>query len=209
MLIPVDLKLAAVTGAVRHAHHYASVDLAGLGVAAAASWIGVPGPGEPVLIAAAVLAAKHHLPIGWVLLVAWAGATVGGLGGWVVGLRAGRAVLSRPGPLLRLRLRALERGEQVFQRAPVTAVLLAPSWIAGIHRVRAAVFVPVNALGAAAWAGGIGLGAYFVGPPVVDFVGDAGVVLGGLLVLLVVLVLGGEALRRHRATGRSAPSRPT
>jgi membrane protein DedA with SNARE-associated domain len=86
----------------------------------------------------------------------------------------------------------------VFQRAPVAAVLLAPSWVAGIHRVSAAVYLPLNAVGAAAWALGIGLGAYLAGPPVVDLVGDAGTVLGILLVVFVVLVVGAELLRRYR-----------
>ena len=47
-----------------HQFHGPPFDYVGLAVAAAASWIGVPGPGEPVLIAAGVLAAKHKLDLG-------------------------------------------------------------------------------------------------------------------------------------------------
>ena len=65
--------------------------------AAAASWAGVPGPGEPVLIAAALLASRHRLDIGGVVIVAWVGATVGGVIGWAVGLKAGRALMTAPG----------------------------------------------------------------------------------------------------------------
>jgi membrane protein DedA with SNARE-associated domain len=187
-----------VAAVAHHHHHYASVDLVGLGIAAAASWAGVPGPGEGVLIAAGVLAAKHHLSIGTVVLVAFAGAVVGGAAGWALGMKAGRAVLARPGPLLKLRLHALARGEQVFERATVLAILLTPSWVAGIHRVRAGVYQPVNALSAAVWAAGIGFGAYFAGPPVVDVVGDAGSVMLYALIALVVVVLGAELLRRRR-----------
>lgn len=194
-------------GVLHPMHHYPSIDLLGVGAGAAASWIGIAGPGEPLLIAAGLLAGRHHLSIGSVLAVAWVGATAGGIGGWLIGLRAGRAVLSRPGPLLRLRLRALERGERVFARAPIPAVLLAPSWIAGIHRVRGRVFLPVNAFGAAVWAGGIGLGAYYAGPPIVDVVGDAGTVMLVALGVLVVLVLGGETIRRRRARGRGDANR--
>jgi membrane protein DedA with SNARE-associated domain len=195
--------VVAAGAIVAHHHHYASADLVGLFAAAFASWAGVPGPGEPLLVAAGVLAAKHHLSIEAVLLVAFAGATAGGLAGWAIGLKAGRGLVSRPGPLLKLRLRALERGEQVFNRAPVIAVLLTPSWVAGIHRVRAALYAPVNAFGAALWAGGIGLGAYYAGPPILDLAGDAGTVSLIGLSALVVIVAAGEGYRRYRL-GRGA-----
>ncbi|MDQ6607988.1 MAG: hypothetical protein M3Z06_15765 [Actinomycetota bacterium] len=182
----------------RHHFHGPAIDYVGLALAAAASWVGVPGPGEPVLIAAGVVAARHKLDISSVIVVAWIGAMAGGLVGWLAGLKAGRAVLMRPGPLLRFRRAALARGDQVFKRAPVVAVFLAPSWMAGIHRARARVFLPTTVAGAALWAAGIGLGAYYVGPPVVDFVGDAGLVLGICLALLVTGIVGFETLRRRR-----------
>ena len=40
---------------------------------------------EPVLIAAGVLAARGRLDIASVLLVAWRGATAGGIIGWLIG----------------------------------------------------------------------------------------------------------------------------
>jgi membrane protein DedA with SNARE-associated domain len=196
-LAPLVLGLAAVGQ--RHHNHFASVDLLGLGLAAFASWVGIPGPGEPVLIAAGVLAAKHHLAIGAVLIAAFAGATLGGVLGWLAGVKLGRRALAGRGPLQRLRHRALDRGEDVFRRAPVLAVLLAPSWVAGIHRVRLVLYLPVNILGAAAWTGGIGLGAYLAGPPIVDLVGDTSSLMLIGLVALVVLVLGTETVRRRRA----------
>jgi membrane protein DedA with SNARE-associated domain len=186
-----------------HTFHGPPIDYYGLAAASAASWIGVPGPGEPVLIAAGVFAAKQRLDIGSVLFIAWAGATAGGVGGWLIGMKAGRAVLGAPGPLRAARLKAMARGDEVFTRIPVIAVLLAPSWIAGIHRVRARIFLPLNAAGAALWACGIGLGAYFVGPTVIDVVSDIGWVTG---VGLVVLVLAGVwfELRRRRRRGRGS-----
>lgn len=201
MRLGVVLKILLTSGVAFHLRHHLhgpAIDYVGLALAAAASWVGVPGPGEPVLIAAGVFAARHRLDILTVIVVAWAGATAGGVAGWLVGLKAGRAVLMRPGPLLRFRRAALARGDQVFTRAPVVAVFLAPSWMAGIHRARAAIFLPTNVVSAALWAAGIGLGAYYVGPPVVDFVGDAGLVLGGCLVLLMTGVIGFEVLRRRR-----------
>lgn len=178
------------------------MDYYGLAVAAAASWVGVPGPGEPVLIAAGVLAAKHKLDLSTVLLVAWAAATVGGILGWAIGLKAGRGLLTAPGPMHGLRLRAVARGEQVFGRYAVVAVLLTPSWIAGIHRVRSRVYQPTNAAAAAVWAAGIGVGSYLAGPAVIDVVDDFGT---GTSVILAVVIVGAVALelaRRHRLRGR-------
>ena len=85
--------------------HGPPIDYAALALAAAASWVGVPGPGEPVLIAAGVFAAQHKLDIASVLIVAWAGATAGGIGGLGARAegRAGGAHRAR-GPLHGLRL---------------------------------------------------------------------------------------------------------
>jgi membrane protein DedA with SNARE-associated domain len=189
-----------------HRFHGPPLDYATLGAAAFASWIGVPGPGEPVLIAAGVLAAKHKLDLGETLLVAYLGAFSGGVGGWLIGLKAGRAVITRRGPFLGVRMKALRRGEEVFERYTAVAVLMTPSWVAGIHRVRAPVFVLWNAVGAAAWALGIGLAAYFAGPPVVDAVSDLGLItvvgVGGLAVAGVGLEYG----RRRRVKARSEPN---
>jgi membrane protein DedA with SNARE-associated domain len=167
--------------------------------AAAASWAGVPGPGEPVLIGAALLASHHRLDIGGVVIAAWVGATVGGVVGWAVGLKAGRALLTAPGPLERARLAAVRRGEEIFERWPVAAILVTPAWIAGIHRVRNRVYQPTNAISAAMWAAGIGFGAYLIGPAIVDFVGDLGFVTGGGLILLIVL---GVVIELRRRRGR-------
>jgi membrane protein DedA with SNARE-associated domain len=175
----------------------AQIDYFALALGAFASWIGVPGPGEPLLIAAGIIAAKHKLDITPVLIWAFVGATLGGIAGWWIGLVAGRTVMTGPGPLRRLRLRAVERGEEVFHRLTVIAILLAPSWVSGIHRVRPIIYNVTNALSAAAWAVGIGLGAYYVGPAVLDVLADVGTVTAIGLVLLVLVGIGFE-VRRHR-----------
>lgn len=175
-----------------------SFDYGGLALAAAASWIGVPGPGEPAMIAAGVLAAEHRLPLLPVLLVGWAAATTGGIIGWLIGLRAGRALLTGPGPLRAMRVRTVARSERLFDSHPVVAVLLTPSWIAGIHRVRPTVYHAVNVTSAAVWAAGTGVGAYFVGPSVIDGVDDVGVATTIALVVVVAVVIGLELRRRRR-----------
>ncbi len=193
--------------AAQHHHHRFSgspVGYSAVAAGAAASWLGVPGPGEPLLITAGILAAKNKLDIASVLLVAWVSAMGGGVGGWLIGMKFGRRLLSAKGPLHSFRQGAVARGDDVFRRYTVLAVVLTPSWIAGIHRVRSSVYLPVNALAALAWAVGIGLGAYYFGPPVIDIVEDIGWVGGSALIVLIVVVVGGELLRRRRAHQRRA-----
>jgi len=181
-----------------HQFHGPPFDYVGLAAAAAASWVGVPGPGEPVLIAAGVLAARHQLDIFEVLVVAWVAATAGGAVGWLIGLKAGRAFLTAPGPLRRLRLRAVKRGEEVFERYRVVAIIFTPSWVSGINGVRAAVYQPINALGAAGWACLYGLGAFFVGPSVIEVAQDFGVITVVVVVALILVGISVEVRRRRR-----------
>jgi len=201
------LKALLIFGLALHIHHHVHgppFDYGALALASAASWLGLPGPGEPVLIAAGVLAAKHKLDIVSVVAVAWLAATAGGAVGWVIGRAGGRTILSRPGPLHTLRLNALARGDEVFARAPVIAIILTPSWIAGIHRVGTATYMITNAVTAVIWAGGIGIGAYFAGPVVIDAVQDIGVVASAGLVLLVTATIAVEIVRRRRKARTAA-----
>jgi membrane protein DedA with SNARE-associated domain len=187
-----------------HRFHGPPVDYVGLALGAALSGTGIPGPGDSLLIAAGILAASGRLDITEVILVAFAAGTAGGVIGWLAGLKAGRALWSAPGPLLRWRMRALRRGERIFERHPVVAVVLTPAWIAGIHGVRSGIYQPLNAVSAALWAVGVGLGAYLVGPPVVDAVGDLGLATTIALGVFLVLVIAGGAFRRRRLNTRSA-----
>src|SRR4051812_50145782 len=73
-----------------HRHlHGPSIDYAGLGLAAGVGWVGVPGVGEAALIAAGVLAAGGRLDLAEVVSVAFVGAAIGGVAGWLIGLKVG------------------------------------------------------------------------------------------------------------------------
>jgi membrane protein DedA with SNARE-associated domain len=172
------------------------IDYVGVLLASGASWAGLPGPGEALLIAAAIAAAHHHLDLASIIVVAWAGATAGGMIGWIVGRRAGRGVLTAPGPLHGLRLALTESGDRFFARYGVLAVLFTPSWVAGIVRIKASLYVPVNAASAAAWALGIGLAAYWVGPSVTDVIADEGLIVW--LVVAALVIAGAFVLLRNR-----------
>jgi membrane protein DedA with SNARE-associated domain len=198
--LAVILKVSSllVLALLRHHFHGPPVDYWAVAVASAASWLGVPGPGEPVLIAAAVLAAHHRLDITTVIGVAFVFAVAGGVAGWLIGKMLGRSVLETRGPLLRFRLRALSRGDEIFGRYPVLAIVLTPSWVAGIHQVKTGVYQITNVATAFIWAVGIGLAAYFIGPAVIDAVEDLGWVTAVGLGLLIAAGVGIEIRRRRR-----------
>jgi membrane protein DedA with SNARE-associated domain len=182
-------------------------DYVGIALASFASWVGLPGPGEALLLAAGVFAAKHKLDITPVLVVAFLGATVGGIAGWLVGLVGGRSLLTAPGPLRSIRIDAVERGEEAFKRMEVLAIILTPPWVAGIFHTRVGLYNLVNVISAAIWAVAIGVGGYYIGPPVLDVVGDMGTI--GLILAIVILVVAVAAglVRRQRGAVKRTTER--
>jgi membrane protein DedA with SNARE-associated domain len=178
-------------------HHFGGpkIDYIALALAAAVSWVGITGPGEAALIAAAIAAAHGRVDLTGTIAVAWAGAMTGGVAGWLIGLKGGRALLARPGPLYHLRLRLLEHGDDVYARRGWLAVYLAPSWMAGVSAMPARRFLVANAIAALVWALTIGGGAYVAGPPIADAVSDLGLV--GIAIAAAVVVIS-ILRRRHR-----------
>ena len=185
-----------------HLQRPQSFDYAGLALAAFASWVGLPGPGEPLLLAAAVLAARHKLDLADVLLVAFLAAVAGGIAGWAIGRIAGRAVFTGPGPFRKLRVRVVERGEAIFDRHPVIAILMTPAFVAGVHRVDVGVYQAVNVASAAVWTLVLGVGGYFVGPPVLEAVGDLGTGMSIAVAVVLAGIVALEVARRYRKLSR-------
>jgi membrane protein DedA with SNARE-associated domain len=158
--------------ALHHRFHGPHFDYIGVGLAAVASWIGVSGVGEAALIAGGIAAAHGKVDISSILFVAWVGAMAGGAAGWLVGIKGGRALMERKGPLYRLRLRLLRRGDELYEKRGLLAVYLTPSPMAGIAGMRFGRFLVANAITALAWVLLVGLGAYFAGPSVAEWLGD-------------------------------------
>lgn len=200
--LPVHLHHSFFHHLFHHRFHGPPFDYVGLAFGSFVSSAGFPGPGEALLIAGAIIAATGKLDIASVIAIAFAGSVVGGIVGWMIGLKAGRTVLTAPGPLYRARLRALERGDRIFHRRVAIAVIMTPAWVAGIHHVRSRLYQPLNVLAAAIWALVVGLVAYYVGPSVADLVGDLGLV---ALIVIGVILIGGilfEIFRRRRGGER-------
>ncbi len=163
------------------------------------SGVGVNGFGEVALLGASVYVANHKLPIEPVLLIAWLGAMLGGIIGWVIGWQGGRRLLTAPGPLFHFRTKMLNHSEAVYYLHPGLAILLTPSWAAGIEKVHWRPYIPLNALSALIWALPLGLGAYFLGSHITtEFSNEIGWVVAALVVLFVLYL----ALQRFLRTPR-------
>jgi membrane protein DedA with SNARE-associated domain len=176
----------------------------------AAESSGVPVPGETSLIAAGILASQHQgLTIEVVIAVAALGAIVGDNIGYVLGRRAGRHLLTRPGRWEARRRRFLTQGEAFFERHGSKAVFLARwipglrvvgSWLAGANHMHWRTFVFWNALGGIAWAASVGLAAYLLGHLAETIFRTFGLV---GLAIVVLAAAAGWLVHRRRSRRRS------
>ncbi len=186
--------------------HRPKLGYVGLWVAAFTSWIGLPGPGEAALVTAGTFAGRDRLDLASVLFAAWTGSQLGGVAGWLVGLRGGRAVATARGPLLHAREAALDKGERFYERFGTLAVFLTPSWVAGTTGMSWKRYLPANAVASLVWTLLFGLGAYFVGPSVAELATDLGFV--GVAVVIVLAIVAAVAARRaHRRRAAAAARR--
>ena len=192
----------------RHAHlhlhlrahfHGPALNYVGIALGSGASWLGLPGPGETLLVAAGIAGSRHHVPVGGAIFIGWSGAIAGSLLGWAIGRKVGRPLLDAPGPLRAARRRMLASGERMYATHPLLAVIFAPPMLAGINRMSARRFLLCTAPAAAAWAIGLTLGAEAVGPTVLEWVADAGTLGLVTLGLVVLWELGRRGLRRRRS----------
>ena len=177
--------------------------------AAAAGYMGIPFIGTAAIGAAAVLASQGQLNIAAVLIVAAVGSEVGGLLGFQIGDLWGRALLEHPGPALKMRKKAVAKGEEVYQKWGRAAVFFTPSLVSGAMDMRLSQFVIWNFFAGAAYVLSVGPAAYGAGKvstghhdPV-----SLGMLIGGLAVGAVCVLLALRHHRRHKAR-QSAAGKP-
>jgi len=152
-------------------------------------------PGEVALIAAALLAGKHHFSIVSVILVAAAAATLGyGLAFWL-GRIGGLRLLGRWELTSRYAEKTLPSAKRFIERhgsktvfiGRFIAILRATvGWLAGITGMRTVTFTIWNVTGASVWATAYGLLAYYAGKAVVDAVSRYSAYAVGVIAVLLV-----------------------
>jgi len=170
-------------------------------------WAGIPGIGATVLGAATVAASQGNLNIAAVLIVAIIAVEVGGIVGYSVGVRWGRALLSRPGPLLARRQRVLTAGEAMYAKWGRLAVFVTPCMVSGIAKMKYSQFVVWNFLAGAAYVISVGLSVYGAGKVATghhDAV-SVGSLVAGIAVGVAVFLLGRRYYRRRKARRAAAP----
>jgi membrane protein DedA with SNARE-associated domain len=165
---------------------------------------GVPVPGETALITASVLASQGELSIVLVIGIAAAAAIVGDNVGYAIGSRVGRRVMEKPGRYQERRLKALARGDHLFERHGPKAVFFGrwiallriwASWLAGMTSMRWSTFLLWIALGGIGWALCFGLIGYFGGRAAAELIARLGV--GAAILAGLALAIGWFVLRRR------------
>jgi membrane protein DedA with SNARE-associated domain len=129
--------------------------------------MGLVAPGQTLLIAAALTAARGHLNIAWVLILAFSAAALGNSLGYLIGRWGGRPLLHK----IRVNEQHLQRLEGYFGRYGKGVVLMARFFdglrqlngiVAGMLRMPWSEFTLCSILGAALWTGAWGVGTYFL-----------------------------------------------
>src|ERR671928_609272 len=123
--------------------------------------VGIPLPGETILIAAGVMVQQGHLDLGDAIIFGILGAVSGDQLGYWVGREGGRPFVLRWGHYVRITPERLSRAEAFFARHGGKAVFVARFFaglrvfgalVAGISRMRWRTFTLYNVLGGSTWA---------------------------------------------------------
>lgn len=133
--------------------------------------LGIPLPGETMLITAAIYAgATHNLSIAGVIGAAIAGAIIGDNIGYAVGYKGGLPLLRRYGRYIRLDERRLKLGRYLFVKYGgkvvffgrfVSVLRTYAAFLAGTSHMHWRRFFAFNASGGIIWSVSYGLAAYY------------------------------------------------
>jgi membrane protein DedA with SNARE-associated domain len=164
--------------------------------------IGIPVPGETMLLSAAIYAGTtHHLDVRLVIAAAAVGAILGDNLGFLIGREGGYRLLSRFGRYIRLDERKLRLGRYLFNTYGgrvvffgrfVAVLRLWAAFLAGTYGMRWTRFLLYNAAGGILWATVYGLGGYVFGSRVLALSGPVGIAtaaIGSGAVIASMLVL--------------------
>jgi membrane protein DedA with SNARE-associated domain len=149
--------------------------------------IGIPVPGETMLITAAIYAGRtHRLSIVLVIVAAAAGAIVGDNIGYTIGRLGGYPLLRRYGRYIRLDQRRLKLGQYLFRVHGSKVVFFGrfvaylrtfAAFLSGANLMHWRRFLLFNALGGITWSLLFGVGGYLLGTQIERLSRPVGIVL--------------------------------
>lgn len=168
--------------------------------------LGIPLPGEAVLIVASVYAATHDGNIAMVIAAATIGAIVGDNIGYLIGREFGYPLVLNFGSRLGLTEGRIKLGQFLFQKHGGKVVFFGrffavlrflAALLAGINRLPWPRFLVANALGGLVWASIVGMSAYTLGRSIHEVQGPAGAIGVAIAVGIVIAIF--VYLKRHEA----------
>ena len=162
--------------------------------------MGLPVPGETILLMASFLAySEHKLSLPYIILVGVCAATLGDNLGFAIGHYGGRPLLDRYQKTLRIRPSVIARGEELFARYGSATIFVArfiagmriiAGPLAGVLRMPWRRFVLFNFLGAVVWVTVIASVGYLFGKhweALIQVLRDANIAIAIVVVVLVGL----------------------
>jgi membrane protein DedA with SNARE-associated domain len=168
--------------------------------------LGIPLPGEAVLILASIYAATHDGNIAMVITAATIGAIIGDNIGYLVGREFGYRLVLNYGSRVGITEGRIKLGQYLFKQYGGAVVFFGrffavlrflAAFLAGVNQLAWPRFLLANAVGGLVWASVVGLTAYTVGRGIHKVQGPAGVV--GIAIALAVLIAIFIYLKRHEA----------
>jgi len=169
--------------------------------------IGIPVPGETMLVTAAIYAGTTgRLSIFWVIVASAAGAIVGDNIGYGIGRTGGYRLLKRYGRYIRLEENRLRLGQYLFHKhGPkvvffgrfISVLRIFAAFLAGVNHMHWERFLIFNAAGGIVWSTLYGTAAYLLGKQLLQLSGRVDLVLAivGVAVIIAAIVF----LRRNEA----------
>lgn len=180
--------------------------------------IGIPFPGETMLLIAAIYAGTtHHLLIPLVIVAAACGAILGDNIGFWIGREGGFRLLRRYGRSIRLDERKLKLGLYLFRKHGGKVVFFGrfiavlrtwAAFLAGTNRMPWSRFLLFNALGGIVWATLYGMGGYLLGTNIHRFTGTIGTITIVLAALIIITFLIFVRRNEHRLEEQAEKALP-
>ena len=169
--------------------------------------LGIPLPGETMLVSAAIYAgATHQLNIVIIIILTTIAAILGDNAGFSIGRRFGLPLLLRFGRWFRLTTARIKLGQYLFLRHGGKVVFWGrfmallrtfAAVLAGVNQMPRSRFLVCNAAGAILWTTAYGTLAYQFGERIERFTGRLGIALG--VGAVIVAIAGFRFVRRHEA----------